>query len=217
MRRLSLLVRLLAIAIACTALHTAATAAAASASAFSFGSNFYGQTGLGTTNGNTLVATPIDASNLGGRTVTQVAAGTWHSLLLAEDGSVFSFGWNVFGQTGLGTESGNALAATPIDASHLGGRAIRQVAAGTFHSLLSAEDGTAFSFGRNELGATGLGTTSSVRRVATPIDARNLAGRAVKQVAAGNLHSLLIVVPEPGSLALAGTAAIALFGVHRRR
>ena len=36
------------------------------------------------------MATPIDTTNLAGKTITQVAAGEHHSLLLADDGSVFS-------------------------------------------------------------------------------------------------------------------------------
>jgi hypothetical protein len=41
--------------------------------------------------GTTWIATPIDTTNLNGRKITQVAAGEQFSLLLADDGSVFSF------------------------------------------------------------------------------------------------------------------------------
>jgi hypothetical protein len=161
-RLLSQLARPLALVITCTLLPAAATtASAASTRALSFGGNGSGQTGLGTTTGNTLVATPIVRSYLGELAVTQVAAGGTHSLLLAEDGSVFSFGSNSDGETGLGTISHNTLVATPIDASNLG-------------------------------------------------------GPGAKQVAAGYHHSLLIGVPEPGALALAGAAALALVGCVRR-
>lgn len=157
----------------------------------SFGANFYGRTGLGTTSGSTVVATPIDTTNLAGRTIVRVAAGGWHSLVLADDGTVFSFGNNSFGQTGLGT-SGDTLIATPIDTSNLAGKRITQVAAGVDFSLLLADDGTVFSFGSNSNGRTGLGTATGNTLIATPIDMTNLAERRITQVAAGFEHSLLL-------------------------
>jgi alpha-tubulin suppressor-like RCC1 family protein len=165
---------------------------------FSFGSNANGRTGRNTTSGFTGIATAINTSNLGGRLITQVAAGNSHSLLLAEDGTVFSFGQNEFGETGLGTDAGNTLIATPIDTSNLGGRTITQVAAGSALSLLLADDGTVFSFGTNANGRTGLNTDTGLTLVATPIDATNLAGMVVTQISAGGAFSLLLA--EPGEI-----------------
>lgn len=161
---------------------------------FSFGSNTSGQTGLGTGIGETAVATPIDTTNLGGKTITQVAAGGGYSLLLADDGTVFSFGDNAWGQTGLGVDSGESLVATPIDTTNLAGKTIAQVAAGGDHSLLLADDGTVVSFGSNWKGQVGLGTYTSLYSVsiATPIDTTNLSGKSIAQVAAGNSASLLL-------------------------
>ncbi len=156
---------------------------------FSFGWNGEGRTGQGTISGNTLVATPIDTTNLAGRAITQAAAGGF-SLLLADDGAVFSFGWNGDGRTGQGTNSGNTLVATPIDTTNLAGSAITQVAAGDSHGLLLSDDGTVFSFGGND--ATGQGTNLGSTLVATPIDTTNLAGRTITQVAAGDDTSLLL-------------------------
>lgn len=186
-------------------------------SVFSFGDNRYGQGGLGMTSEliyPTVTPTPIVASNLGGRAIRQVAAGGAHSLLLADDGSVFSFGWNPDGATGLGTSGGLTLVATPIDSSNLGGRAITQVATNEDHSLLLADDGTVFGFGSNAYGQTGLGTSSGLTLVATPIDSSKLNGHAVTQIAAGWAHNLLLdPVPEPGSFALACLAVTGLWGV----
>jgi len=185
-------------------------------SVFSFGWNYYGQLGDGTTT-DRLVASPIDASPLEGRAITQVAVGVSHSLLLAEDGSVFSFGWNNAGRTGLNTITGNTLIATPIDTTNLGSLAITQVAAGELHSVLLAEGGNAFTFGANTVGRTGLNTGSDSTLFATPIDMSNLGGLAISQVAAGGFHSLLIAVPEPGSRVLVCLALVGLFGTARRR
>ncbi len=135
---------------------------------------------------------PIDTTNLGGRKIAQVSAGWSHNLLLAEDGSVFSFGSNTSGQTGLGTSVGETLVASPIDTTNLGGLKITQVAAGREHSLLLAEDGSVFSFGSNDYGKTGLGTTTGETLVATPIDATNLGEWEITQVAAAWNRSLVL-------------------------
>jgi alpha-tubulin suppressor-like RCC1 family protein len=163
-------------------------------SVFSFGSNNSGQLGLGTP-GSRSVATPIDATNLGGRKITQIAAEYEHSLLLADDGSVFSFGNNSYGQLGLGTTGGSAVVATPIDATNLGGMKITEVSAGRLHSLIKAEDGRAFSFGNNFDGQLGLGTTGGTLPLATPINTTNLGGQVISQMAAGGWFNLLL--PEP--------------------
>jgi alpha-tubulin suppressor-like RCC1 family protein len=166
------------------------SAAQLAGDAFSFGSNSGGQLGLNTTEQYpTDVAVPIVTTYLDGRKIVQVDAGVGHSLLLADDGSVFSFGIN--SATGLGTTSGNTIVATPIDTTNLGGRKITQVAAGSYSSLILAEDGSVFAFGLNSYGQ--LGTNDNVpRSVATPIDAVNLGGRKITQVAASNAHSLLL-------------------------
>ena len=164
-----------------------------STSALSFGENSFGQTGVGTASGVTLIATPIDMTNVAGKTITQVAANEYNSLLLASDGTVFSFGRNWEGQSGLGIGSDTStLIATPINTSNLGGKKISQVSVGVEHSLLLSNDGYVYSFGRNNVGQTGLGTTSGFTTVATPIDTTNLSGKVIKQVAAGFGFSLLL-------------------------
>jgi alpha-tubulin suppressor-like RCC1 family protein len=172
---------------------------------FSFGRNLFGATGRGTQVGNTLIATPVSTTNLGGRTIKQVAAGGSHSLLLADDGTVYSFGLNDSYQTGLGTQIGSTLVASPIDTTFMAGKKIKQVSAGSNHSLLLAEDGTVFSFGTNRYGRTGQGTSSLSTITAAPIDSTNLVGKTITQIAAGGLHSLL----------LADDGSVFSFGLNR--
>lgn len=161
-------------------------------SVFAFGGNDGGQTGIGVSAGQTLIATPIDTSNLGGRPIKHVVAGINFSLILAQDGTVYSFGSNVAGKGGLGFDGGSVLIATPIDATNLAGKSIVQMAAGEFHSLLLADDGTVFAFGSNSSGQTGLGLSSGSTLLPTPIDTTNLVGKSIVQVAAGYHHSLLL-------------------------
>jgi alpha-tubulin suppressor-like RCC1 family protein len=183
---------------------------------FAVGQNSSGKTGLRTSVGYAGVATAIDTTNLDNRRIVQIAAGREHSLILAEDGTVFAFGSNQYKQTGLNTTAAETRIATPIDTTNLDGRRIVDVAAGDWHSLLLAEDGTVFSFGRNIAGATGLGISMGTTPIATQIDMTNLAGLRVIGIAAGNNHNLLLAVPEPSSVIL---VALALAGmtIHARR
>src|SRR5262245_46591560 len=71
---------------------------------FSFGSNTFGQTGLGTAAGFAPIPAPIDATNLVGQTITGVAAGGAYNLMVSENGVAWSFGANANGRTGLGTD-----------------------------------------------------------------------------------------------------------------
>ena len=159
---------------------------------FSFGENYEGQNGQGIHDSNgTLVATPIDTTNLAGTAITQVAAGYDHGLLLADDGAVFAFGKDDYGEIGQGTSHGYTLVATPIVTTSLAGKAITQMAAGEHFSLLLADDGTVFSFGKSDWGQAGLGPSLG-SRIATPIHTTNLAGKTITQVAADGSHSLLL-------------------------
>jgi alpha-tubulin suppressor-like RCC1 family protein len=180
-------------------------------SVFSFGRNHFGQLGLGSVGGTSSIATPIDATNLGGRKITQVAAGEWYGLLLADDGSVFSMGYNDYGRTGLGVASAETPIATPINATNLGSRKITQVAAGADFSLLLADDGSVFSFGSNAAGRLGQGTAGGFTSIATAIDVTNLGGRKITQIAAGSAHSLLLA--DDGSAFAFGVAINGQLGI----
>lgn len=159
-------------------------------SVFSFGNNLSGATGRNVSSGSTAIASPIDATNLAGKTFSQVSAGGELSLLLAEDGTVFSFGENDFGQTGLGVDAGDTLIATPIDMTNLADRTITQVSAGFLFGLLLDSEGQVFCMGAGFL--CGLGSGASNALVATPIDTTNLAGKEIVQLAAWENHSLLL-------------------------
>lgn len=186
---------------------------------FAFGSNADGRTGMGTTDGATLIPTAIDSTNLMGVSIEQVSAGEAHSLLLSDDGTVYAFGDNLFAATGLNTTAGDTLVATPIDTSQLGASEIIGVSAGDHHSLLLADGGLVFSFGSNI--ATGQGTYVGSTLVATPINQTNLAGRDAIAISAGRMHSMIITVPEASAslaaaAALAALAALRLLGLRAR-
>lgn len=113
-----------------------------------------------------------------------VAAGTEHALALKEDGSVWSWGKNQYGQLGDGTTTTRL---SPVAVSGL--TDVVAVAAGGYHSLALKADGTVWSWGRNDSGQIGDGT-SGTNRLA-PVQVSGLTG--VSSIAAGSFHSLAVL------------------------
>lgn len=118
---------------------------------WTFGSNAYGQLGHGDTfqkNG----PTKIDFNNGGSSEIVAVAAGGKHTLFIDEQGQVWSFGSNAFGQLGHG-DSMERHVPTKIK----GVEKVVDVTAGTSHTLILTEQGQILAFGSNFSGQLGLG------------------------------------------------------------
>ena len=90
------------------------TAPTANAGVLAFGETNSGAAGLGPVYDDASSATPIVTTNIVGRNIIQLAVGVGHSLLVADDGSVFSCGSNGHGQLGQGIFNGSFRIATPI-------------------------------------------------------------------------------------------------------
>jgi alpha-tubulin suppressor-like RCC1 family protein len=107
-------------------------------SAYGFGSNDYGQLGSGDTHKQSLpqrVKLPL------GRRATFAACGKEHSMVLCEDGSLYGFGRNQFGQL---MREQKEINETPqlIDSK------VQSITCGESHSLLY-KDGQVYIYGRN--------------------------------------------------------------------
>ncbi|VVB05588.1 unnamed protein product [Arabis nemorensis] len=104
---------------------------------FAFGGNQFGQLGTGTDHAETIPRL-LDGQNLEGKHVKAVSCGARHSAVLAEDGQLLSWGWNKYGQLGLGdTIDRNIPTQVQLD-----GCKLRKVACGWWHTLLLADSPT---------------------------------------------------------------------------
>ena len=116
-----------------------------------------------------------------------IAAGYWHAVTVKADGTVWCFGENNTGQLGNGTTTNSF---TPVQASGLTG-AVAVGGGGSVlhngHSLAVKSDGTAWSWGENNDGQLGDGTTTD--RL-TSVQVSTLTN--VKAVAGGQAHSLAL-------------------------
>ena len=134
---------------------------------FAFGYNYHGELGLGD-NENRKIPTLlmktgddiVPSLNLPVRdkvkdnTIRQIICGLFHSFILKESGKLFAFGYNRYGQLGLG-DSENRNIPTLI----MQDKTIRQIVCGAYHSFILKESGELFAFGSNDDGQLDLGDT----------------------------------------------------------
>ena len=147
---------------------------------WAWGNNYYGQLGTAA-NVGTGTANPAPAQ-VGTASYTRLAAGSYHSLALQADGSLWVWGCNGLGQLGDGT---NHSSATP---TRVGTALYTQVAAGGNFTLALQAGGSLWAWGDNQQGE--LGTTSTTNSPAAAYSPVRIGSATYVQVAAGNSHSL---------------------------
>jgi alpha-tubulin suppressor-like RCC1 family protein len=151
---------------------------------------------------HTLQQLPVQVTGIGGTgfltNVVAVAAGRYHSLAILDDGTLLSWGLNNFGQLGLNdnnTVSNSDYPRHVVDTSgsgNLGG--VTSIGAGNYYSMALLNDTTVVTWGQNEAGQLGDGTSSPFTLTDTPQHVLNtLAGSnftGVKAIAP-NRHQAL--------------------------
>ena len=113
---------------------------------------------------------------------TKIAAGYHHSLALKDDGTVWAWGYNYYGQVGDGTTTEKR---TPVQVNGLSG--VTAIAGGDSYSLALKNDGTVWAWGANDYGQLGDGTTT---RKIIPVQVSGLSG--IIAVDSGESHSLAL-------------------------
>ena len=129
--------------------------------------------------------------------VTQVSAGSSHSLVLTRQGRVFSFGSNRHGRLGLG-DTFPRIRPSPI-VMNVEDDEIVQVSAGDAHSLLLSSKGNVYSFGCGTHGQLGFEDDRSDRN--RPCMLRDLSNRAARICAS---HTRSYILLEDGRVVLFG-------------
>jgi alpha-tubulin suppressor-like RCC1 family protein len=119
--------------------------------------------------------------------VARLAAGAGHVLALDVGGTVYAWGDNLYGQCGNGAISAEAPVTSPGLVPGLDG--VAAVAAGARHSLALKSDGTVWSWGANDNGQLGNGTT--VPYSATPVQVPGLSGISAIAAGGGNFSLAL--------------------------
>merc|ERR1711879_236267 len=146
----------------------------------SFGQNSYGQLGLGHFSCTIMSPAQVHVE----AAAVEIEAGAHHSLVLTNDGRVYSFGLAQHGQLGHGNDLRDNPEPTLIRS--LERERIVDVAAGNNFSLVLSAEGTVFSFGCGKNGRLGKGDESN----ATQPTVVFAAGHTASAISAGYSHSL---------------------------
>lgn len=137
-----------------------------------WGSNYFGATGQNTTAGATLVPTQVT----GGGAWLKVGAGNVATCGIKADNTLWCWGGNLSGATGLNTATGNTLIPTQVN----GGGSWKDISLGNASCGIKADD-SLWCWGSNASGATGLNTASGNTLVPTQVSG----GGAWSSVAVG--------------------------------
>ena len=154
---------------------------------YTWGENYRGQLGDGTNNSN---PTPKKITLASGVKPTQIACGESYSMAIGSDGNLYTWGNGGFGQLGIEYtmyESHSKSIPTKITLSN----EIKptQIACGAFHSIAIGNDGELYTWGNNQDGQLGDGTTAQ-RNIPTKIILES--GVKPTQIACGYFHSIAI-------------------------
>ena len=170
-------------------------ARASDGTVYAWGRGVYGQLGNGTTtDSNVPVAVKTVGTPMAAKTIIQISAGAGHSLALASDGTVYAWGQNTYGQLGNNvTTNSSSPVAVQTTGTPMAGKSIVNIAAGGYHSLALADDGTVYAWGYNPTGQLGNGATVDSRTpVAVKATGTPMAGKNIIKIAAGVHNSLAL-------------------------
>ena len=126
--------------------------------------------------------------------VKAISAGDKHTVALKNDGTVFAWGLNTYGQLGDGTYT-NRNTPVPVRAPEMtivttpvrGLTGIIAISARGYRTVALRNDGTVWAWGYNVGGELGDGTNTNKN---TPVQVRNLSG--IIAISAGELHTVAL-------------------------
>lgn len=158
---------------------------------YSAGSNTLGQLGTGSSGGTSKLFVPVETvgTPMAGKSIVQVAAGSHHSVALASDGSLYSWGYGSRGALGSGKLDTELTPVRVITAgTDLEGKKIAQISASRSNTMVLTADGGLYGWGENANGELGIG---SVVPKLTPVPVETggtpMEGKRITQIAMGGM------------------------------
>lgn len=128
------------------------------------GLNYYGEIAGATAGSSTVVGTSQGYAVSGGTNVKQVACGVYHTAIIKGDGTLWSSGYNFYGQLGNGASGANSNSRTFVETT-VGGNNWIQVACGEYNTYAIKGDGSLWAWGDSPLGngVNGQSSTSPIQ------------------------------------------------------
>jgi len=179
-----------------------------------WGENNFGQLGNNTTT-NSLVPVAVTTAGtaLAGKTVIAVTAGQYHSMALCSDGTIATWGYNLYGQLGNNSTTNSSVpVAVTTTGTPLAGKNLVALNAGYYHSVAACTDGTIATWGYNTYGQLGNNSTTQSNVPVAVSTSPLAAGEKFMLIAGGQsaYHILsLVATPVPAVTTLPATAVTA--------
>jgi alpha-tubulin suppressor-like RCC1 family protein/cytoskeletal protein CcmA (bactofilin family) len=169
--------------------HTIATGV--DGSVWVWGASDFGQQGLGSTSDN---STPTDLTSLISnplytRRFVKASAGGFHNVLIEDNGSIWSFGDNQYGQLGIGSLL-TSSASTPTLVPSFTSDDIVDVSCGHRTTFFLTSTGAVYACGRNLYGQLGDGSMPTDQ--ATPVPVAFGSGISITAISPGDRHTLFL-------------------------
>jgi len=147
---------------------------------WTWGGNGYGQLGNGTNDDS--YDTPVQAINL--HSIKYIASGCGHAAAIKEDGTVWTWGYNYYGQLGDNTRNNSNIPAQITNINN-----VMNIAAGREHTVVLKENGTVWAWGGYEYGQLGDGYNN--KKSVKPVQISGL--NNVKNIDAGYDYTLALL------------------------
>ena len=155
---------------------------------WSWGDGDYGKLGRGGSDG---CKVPMKVESLAGLGAVKVECGSQFSVCLTRSGSVFTWGKGDYHRLGHGSDD---HVRRPRKVAALQGRKVISIATGSLHCVACTDGGEVFTWGDNDEGQLGDGTTNAIQR---PRLVASLQNRKINRVACGSAHTLAWSTSEP--------------------
>nr|QEM23329.1 UV resistance locus 8 [Colobanthus quitensis] len=179
-----------------------------SGSIYTYGWSKYGQLGHGDFEDH---PTPYKLEALSDKPISQISGGWRHTMAVTSDGKLYGWGWNKFGQVGVGD---NVDRCSPVQVVFPHDQKVVQICCGWRHTLAVTEKNNVFSWGRGTNGQLGHGDSAD-RNLPTIIDALSTDGPGTQKIesskanpSAGKISGSLLgkyaVVPDENVESSAG-------------
>ncbi|KAK7788454.1 hypothetical protein R5R35_012250 [Gryllus longicercus] len=161
-----------------------------------FGLNNHNQLGFKNDGEQSMYFQPVISQPLSEKKVIKVCVGQHHTIVLDNEGLLYSLGRKEYGRLGLGELCPDAEAPVLIPA--LKDKKCVDIACGTSVSFAVTDKGEAFSWGMGTSGQLGTGDEADVYEPHL-IGGKQLENRKVVQVSAGGQHTVLLATNSEGN------------------
>ena len=146
-------------------------------------------TNKGSILGNETIDITSEANLFEGKTISQISAGSVHSLALDSEGQIYAWGANYNGRLGNGDTTSSNTPVKVDTSGVLAGKTITQISAGDGHSLALDSEGQIYAWGANYNGQLGNGTTITSN---TPVQTNfsNMLDRSITSIKFGDVEAI---------------------------